>query len=56
MQQDARYCRSYMSVVASNSKLNQLIRKADSTLGTTLEPLEPVVEKRLLHKLLCTNT
>ena len=41
------------SIRASDSKrLNRLIRKAGSVLGTTLEPLELVVERRMLNKLL----
>ena len=33
-------------------KLNKLIRKASSVLGTALEPLELVVKKKMLQKLL----
>ena len=41
------------SIRASDTKkLNKLIKKAGSVLGTALEPLELVVERRMLHKLL----
>ena len=33
-------------------KLNKMIKKAGSVLGTALEPLELVVERRMLCKLL----
>ena len=35
-----------------SKKLNKLIRKAGSVLGTALEPLEVVVERRMLQKLM----
>ena len=39
------------SIRASDSKkLNKLIKKAGSVLGTALGPLELVVESRMLHK------
>ena len=34
------------------NKLNRIIRKAGFVLGSALEPLELVVERRMLHKLL----
>ena len=41
------------SLRAGNSKkLNNLIKKPGSVLGTALESLELVVERRMLHKLL----
>lgn len=36
----------------SNKKQKKLIKKAGSVLGTALETLELVVERRMLHKLL----
>ena len=33
-------------------RINKLIRKAGSVLGVTLEPLELIVQKRMLHKLM----
>ena len=41
------------SIRASDSRrLNKLMKKAGSVLGTALEPRESVVERRMLHKLL----
>ena len=37
---------------ASDTKLTTLIKKAGSVLGTALEHLEFLVERRMLHKLL----
>lgn len=40
------------SIRANDSKrLNKLIKKAGSVLGSALEPLESVVERRMLYKL-----
>ena len=35
-----------------SEKLNKLIQKTDSVLGTALERLELVMERRMLHRLL----
>ena len=39
-------------VTLASKKLNRLIKKAGSVLETSLELLELVVERRVLHKLL----
>jgi len=38
--------------VGNLKKHKKLIKKAWSVLGTTLESLEPIVQRRMLHKLL----
>ena len=41
-----------ISIRVDTKELNKLMKKAGSVLGTALEPIELVVERRMLHKLL----
>ena len=50
----AAICRGSSIRARDFKKLNKMMKKSGSVLGTALEPLELVVERRMLRKLLNT--